>query len=402
MAAVYASLGTDEVKKFDALSQKIEMRFHELQTLLETRKARLLGRVREMKELYQKHREIEKSIEQVRGVVKTTKDFLTENLLAGSKDQVVSFWDDKIKDMRREKDKLGSVCELKFLSNFVEMSANIDRIHLRDCGDIEFLRRREPLVMTGKRGGSEGEIFRPFGIAVDMETDSVFVADFYKHLISVYSLEGEFIKSFGDGTLVGPYGICISEEFVFVTDRNCSSVVKFLRSGKYVCNTKSQNKNLQLDVPSNLCIHNTSLYVCNTGKHRIELFNFDLVFIKSFGESIHFQQDIKIHEDTIFVLNQADNSINKFNAQHEFICPIPLTGPKSAIISNAFFFSIDLNGNFVISDRTNGCLKIFSPAGQYMESLGEGYLTTPQGIAIDRFNRIVSVSDTPLSCLQIY
>ena len=35
----------------------------------------------------------------------------------------VSLWEDKVKDLRREKVELDSVCELKFLSNSVEMSA---------------------------------------------------------------------------------------------------------------------------------------------------------------------------------------------------------------------------------------------------------------------------------------
>ena len=389
--------------KFDDLSEEIETKFNDLHTLLETTKIQFLNRVREMKELYQKHRDIDKSIEQLEGVIKATKDALTENKLAGSKEMGVSFWVDKVKDLRREKDELDSVCELKFVSNSVEMSASINRIHLRDCGVVEFKRRREPLVMTGKRGGNAGDIYRPYGIAVDRETDLVFVADFYRQFISVYSLEGEFIKNFGDGKLRGPYGICISEEFVFVTDINSNSVVKFLRSGEYVCDSKSKNRDIQQDTPSSLCINNQSVYVCDSEKHRIGLFNFDLQFIKSFGESkIRYPRDINIHRDTIFVLTQEDDSIHSFNAQHEFIRSIPLTGHNNANIPNAFFFVIDVDGNFVISDRNNGCLKIFSLTGQYVNSLGYGYLHAPQGIATDRHNRIISISESIYCPLQIY
>ena len=261
MATANDRLGSDGIKKFDDLSKEIEKSFSDLQSLLETKKTQLLDRVREMKELCQKHRDIDKSIEQLEGIIKATKDALTENLLAGSKEVGVSLWEDKVKDLRKEKDGLDSVCELKFLSNMDEMSASINRIHLRDCGVVEFKRRREPLVMAGKRGGNAGEIYLPYGIAVDRETELVFVADFYKQFISVYSLEGEFIKNFGDGKLRGPYGICVSEEFVFVTDRSSKVVVKFLRSGEYVCDSKSKNIDTQLDAPYNLCIHNQSVYV---------------------------------------------------------------------------------------------------------------------------------------------
>ena len=402
MATPYGGLGLDGIKKFDDLSKEIEKKFNDLHSLLETKKIQLLARVREMKELYQKHRDIDKSIEQLEGIIKATKDALTENLLAGSKEMGVSLWEDKVKDLRREKDKLDSVCELKFLPNMDEMPASINRIHLRDCGVVEFKRRREPLVMTGKRGGNAGEMYEPKGVAVDRETDLVFVADFCKELISVYSLEGEFIKSFGDGKLRGPYGICISEEFVFVTDMIYDSVVKFLTSGEYVCDSKSQSTDIQWYTP-NLCIHNQSVYVCDSIKNKIDIFTFDLQFMKSFGESkLGYPRDIKTHRDTIFVLTQVDNSIHSFNAQHEFIRSIPLTGHNNANIPQAFFFTIDVDGNFVISNRDNDCLKIFSPTGQYTDSLGNGYLAAPQGIATDRHNRIVSVSESIYCPLQIY
>ena len=403
MATANAGLGLEGVERFDALSQEIEMRFSELHSLLETKKLQLLDKVRKMKELYQKHRDIDKSIEQIEVIRKATGDLLTENLIAGSKEQVVSLWADKINNLRREKEKLDSVWELKFVPNSFEISASVNKIHLKECGTVDFNKRREPLVMTGKRGRYEGSILLAYAIAVDKETDLVFVVDTFKKRITIYSLEGDFIKSFGKGKLRTPFGICVSEEFVFVTDVGNNSVVKFLRSGEFVCDTKSQNKDAQLEKLHNLCVHNQSVYVCNYSKHRIELFNSDLLFNKSFGDSkLNSPEDIKIFKGTIFVLTQIDNSIHTFNTQHEFIYPIPLTGPNSANISNAFFFTIDQSGNFIISDKYGDCLKVFSPTGQYIDSIGDGFMILPQGIDIDRHNRIVSVCNSDFNTFQIY
>ena len=109
--------------------------------------------------------------------------------------------------------------------------------------------------------------------------------------------------------LLSPYG-SVYLKIVFVTDKSSNSVVKFLKSGDYVCDSKSQNKDTQLDIPSSLCVLNQSVYVCDNGKHRVALFNFDLLFIKSFGESkLRYPEDIKIYKNTIFVLTQSDNSI---------------------------------------------------------------------------------------------
>ena len=63
MATPYGGLGLDGIQKFDDLSNETEKYFSDLQSLLETKKMQLLDRVREMKELNQKHRDIDKSIE---------------------------------------------------------------------------------------------------------------------------------------------------------------------------------------------------------------------------------------------------------------------------------------------------------------------------------------------------
>ena len=201
-----------DVERFDAFSQEIEIRFNEIHTKLEARKAQLLDRVREMKELYERHRDIDKSIEQMEIIRKATSDVLTQNLIAGSKNQFVSLCEDKINDLRREKENLDSIGGIQLVLNPVEVSASIDKIHLRENGVVEFNRRREPLIMAVRKG----ELGPSFGIAVNAQTDLVYVTNCYKCLISMYSLEGDYIKSFGQGKVSFPRGICVSEEFVFV------------------------------------------------------------------------------------------------------------------------------------------------------------------------------------------
>ena len=50
--------------------------------------------------------------------------------------------------------------------------------------------------------------------------------------------------------------------------------------------------------------------------------------------------------------------------------------------------------HFIISDRGAHCLKIYNAKGELIESLGNGYLTLPRGVAIDRNNRMIVVSES--------
>ena len=156
-AAAEAGLGMDGLAKYDALSQQIKVSFVEFHSLLDTQKCLLLERVRQMRELYQKHRDIEKSIEQMEGMKRAANEMVTESIIAGSKKQMVCLFENNIFDLRIKKAMLDSVSEFKFLSNADEFHDCVNRILLRDSTSLEFNKRREPVLMKCWRGEEEIE-----------------------------------------------------------------------------------------------------------------------------------------------------------------------------------------------------------------------------------------------------
>ena len=264
MATAGAGSEVDGVEKFDSLSQQIEDCFTQYHCLLDTHKVKLLERVKKMKELYLTHRDIEKAIKQMEMIKQATND-VTENLVAGNKTQVMGIWDDKIRDLKRDKDKLDSVCELKFVPNTEELIDCVNKIHLRDSLCVEYNKRREPIVMKGRRGVDEGEMRFPAAIAVDKEMDLVYVTDLYKAVVNVYSVEGDFVRKIVSDKLKCPIGVCLSDEFVFVSNLVSSeSVVKLSKTGVYLNDTKTVNKDLTLSSCGNMCTHNNqTVYACN-------------------------------------------------------------------------------------------------------------------------------------------
>ena len=249
-------------------------------------------------------------------VIQATNETVTENLIAGNKEHIVGLWDDKIRELRRDKHKLEAVHELKFLPNTDEFTQCVNKIHLRDCLPVEYNKRREPVVTTGRRGAGEGDIGSVSGIAVDREMDLVYVSDFVKHVICVYSLEGDFVREFDHRS--GCAGaICLSKESVFVSNagKGTLSITKFSKDGLYLSNTTSMNRDFTLESCSNLCTYNDqTLYVCNFEEEIIEIFTFDLTHTGNFGkDEIHSPKDIKIHEDTIFVLEGVAEKIHTYN-----------------------------------------------------------------------------------------
>ena len=122
MATGGAGSEVEGVGKFYSLFQQIEESFIEYHNLLDTHKVKLLERVKRMRELYLTHRDIEKVMKQMEMIKQATNDVVTENLVAGNKEHIVGLWDEKIGELKRDKDKLDSVCELKFVPNTEEFT----------------------------------------------------------------------------------------------------------------------------------------------------------------------------------------------------------------------------------------------------------------------------------------
>ena len=73
----------------------------------------------------------------------------------------------------------------------------------------------------------------PRGIVIDGNTNEVYIADISNHRIQVMSIDGEFLRSFKHDKLNEPYGICLSKNDIFVTDK-VTHLLKFNKSGKYL------------------------------------------------------------------------------------------------------------------------------------------------------------------------
>ena len=78
-------------------------------------------------------------------------------------------------------------------------------------------------------------------------------------------------------------------------------------------------------------------------------------------------------------------------------------------IGRSYFFSIDEVGNIIVADwGAGGQIKIFSNEGETIHTITDSNLAEnekfvcPQGVALDKFNRIIVAQRNPESCLQAF
>ncbi len=109
----------------------------------------------------------------------------------------------------------------------IVVSEDAHRISAFKRGDGALLRR------FGSEGSGDGQLRGPRGLCFMSGHRHVAVADRYNHRVSVFSVEGEFVRHVGVGKLNRPVGVaCSAFDELVVADYANSRVVVFSASGE--------------------------------------------------------------------------------------------------------------------------------------------------------------------------
>ena len=268
--------------------------------------------------------------------------------------------------------------------------------------ELDYSLKKKPVLAVGKRGKANNELYLPRGLALDVPNQLIYIADRGNGRIQVVSFAGKFLKRFGLGILTLPWGIAVTEDNVFVTDRDLHALFQFSKKDyKLVRRTGTEGGGEgQLNYPSGLCIdYNGDVYVAEYYNHRVSVFSKDLNFLKHlFTQQLRSPCDVKVTPNSVVVLNLSPNCIHFFSRSGALLRSCVTQG-MDGMVYNPWFFCLDPAGNILITDLSRNNIKILSPSGQLMHTIGkEGYgrgeLYYPCGICLSQTGTIfVSCSE---------
>ena len=257
--------------KLEALKLEILRTFDELCRNLVEHRDNLLSRLARIKEGHDRNVELEEAINQLR----ITKD----NMLATMSSNLVGASLDAIKG-RLERDIETKVANKVVVENleFVEFSCFSGKIRKAieqtDLIELipEYVGRENPVIKMCSRGSGNGKFRDPSGISIDRVTNEVLITDRINSRIQVLTTEGEYLRSFGTDHLKEPYGICVSQDGVFVTDMVTECLSRFSLAGQFINKTGSRgNTPGSFTVIRGLCYEAGLVYVCDCGMQRIRV-----------------------------------------------------------------------------------------------------------------------------------
>jgi len=294
------------------------------------------------------------------------------------KKQPKSSWMDRLAGTSPDADKSrgGQKRRFQLLSPYGLAVDSKGRLYVADTkvGAI-FIFNTETNDLELIKHGANAKFGSIFGLAMD-DNDRLFVSDGQLHHVLVFNAKHQLEAGFGDDTMKDPNGLAIDTEnrFIYVADTELDQVLvydadtfKLLRK----IGTTGQNHTLtdpgNFSKPTNVAVDKDgNLYVTDTYNDRVEVFDADGAFIRTFGKN-------------------GDG-------------PGDFARPKG--------IAIDCDGHIWVADAMLNRLQVFTPEGQLLLAMGgfgilPGQFEALTGLTIDKQNRVFT-SEQLLGRTQMY
>ena len=397
---------TNEFARFDGVAMNITNTFQLLINQLTARRDALLRELQQKKENY-----ISKETTRRAALEELTQQIGSLSLKVNENRDLHQLTTDLYKQ-RMEHLQTPTQLPLPFFS-----SPTLSRLQsqIAEFGEIkewnqDYSLKKRPVLAVGKEGRAKDELYLPRGLALDEPNQLIYVADCGNSRAQVVSVNGKFLRRFGQGILQSPWGIAVSEDNVYVTDRYLHAVLQFSKKDyELVRRTGTEGEGEgQLNYPRGLCIdYNGDVYVADTGNHRVSVFSKDLDFLKHlFTQQLESPCDVKVTTSSVVVLDWSPNCVHFFSRSGALLRS-SVTQVENGMVNSLDFFCLDPLGNVLITDDYSSNFKIFFPSGQLMHTIGKGghgrgELYYPRGICLSQTGTIFVVSNNSSFGLQSF
>ena len=382
--------------------EEIVRRLEEIERRVSERKQILLAEIARIQERYEKTLEARRAVQKLEKsretIIKSVGDLFTKNT---TQEGILKLLDDEINEWKLSLEVFENVSvSFNGENEVLSCIARLGQIRYEGGADYN-LRTKPSLFLIPSQKVGFGSLF---GVSVDIN-GNIYSAD--RKRIIIFSSDTTEVRYIEDQHLKRPYGICVRNDSIFVTDYLNNQLSKFKCDGTFQKQVGSEgSKDTEFNQPTGLDIDSDNLiYICDWCNNRISVFDTDLQWKKIIKHNgITRPDDIKIR-DNFFILYQR-RYLCILSKSGELINKLPNIADN---VNGAFCFCLDKTGNILISDRDGGVIKIFTPTGMLKHTLGSdlqdnglSYCHASQGIAISPDGKVVSVSSVPNVSLKIF
>ena len=379
--------------------------------VLQERETALLSELQLIEDTY-RGEGVDRQLDQLRISKEQTIATLTDNKNKEFLEQHVALLDTQMRelaaDLETARDRMRRV-ELEWDTNLEGLLSKTGSIRVRGVPDYK--EKGNPLMVAGKhRKGistTPGDFYNPHSIAIDSETNNIYICDGRNYRVQVFNRSLEFLFTFSEEIQL-PEGICIYLNKVYVTQFDADSLTVYSIKGRYIQSVgRRGDKELEFKLPRGVAVSsvNSLIYICDFSNNRIHCLNLNLSF-NSFISNLDGPRDIKLSPQDIVVLTEGSPCIQFYDYSHQLIRQIVTRGEGNEVI-NPCYFCLDTEFNILMTDLSADRVTIFSNRGELLHKFGKrgegrGDLISPTGIAVDKEDRIIVVSENLKHCIQLF
>ncbi|XP_068738545.1 E3 ubiquitin-protein ligase TRIM71-like [Montipora capricornis] len=152
---------------------------------------------------------------------------------------------------------------------------------------------------------------------------------------------------------------------------------------------------------------NDEIAVSKGDNHRVQIFASNGTHLRSFGKKGNQQGEfdwpagIAFQNDKIIVADTKNHRVQLFGDEGHYLNQFGGKGTRDHQFSTPLGLSIDSDGNIIATDKDNKLIKIFSPDGRFLRSIGnDGSLINP--LHCIQHENFLIVSDGGDHCIKVF
>ena len=279
---------------------------------------------------------------------------------------------------------------------------------------------KSPVEKLGTPILTLGGVRGPLQVAINQRGEVV-VTECGRHCVSVFSLNGDKLRSFGThgsglGQFKYPFGVAVDGEGnILVADNNNNRIQKFTAEGQFLAAVGTKGSGpLQFDYSTDIAFNTNNNKVCviDNGNHRVQVVNSDLSFSSTFGKQgsgkgqFSFPHGITCDSTgKVYVADTNNHRIQVFTAEGKFLRMFGRRGQGRGELARPCYVAVDTSGMVYVSEGGNHCVSVFTSEGQFVTSFGKkegpGEFLSPRGLAVDN-SGLVYVCDYRNNHVQVF
>lgn len=285
---------------------------------------------------------------------------------------------------------------------------------------VDYQSKSKPRLVFGKKGGKEGDLNWPRGIAA-ITGNEFAVCDSSNHRVCIFNTQGRLLRTFGkygtgDGQLDSAAGICCNRfRQLIVSDRYNHRIMIFDHNGQFLSKFGGHGpSNGRFNNPWGVAVDDAGMiYVVDKDNHRVQIFDSNGQFVSKFGSmgpgpgQLHNPQFIAIHKRTqqLYVTDSSNHRICVFDHNGNAVFQFGQEGFHNGQLKFPRGIAVDEQGFIIVADSGNNRVQIFYPDGRFMHSFGtwgsgSGQLKGLEAVAL--VDNIIIVSDRENHRIQLF